>query len=173
MLGAAAARIGDSKLARASDLSPRSRGLFLTNMTLPYSPSRGEILICDFDTGFREPEMVKRRPAIVVSHKNSHGRRLCTVVPLSTTAPIPAKSWHYALPHVQIPGWVAKATMWAKCDMLATVSFDRLTKPYKKTQHSGRKYIGVFLCDEDMAAINACLMAYLALQLPHHLNSPA
>jgi uncharacterized protein YifN (PemK superfamily) len=53
--------------------------------------------------------------------------------------------------------------MWAKCDMLATVSFDRLTKPYKKTQHAGRKYIGVFLCEEDMEAIDACLRAYLSL----------
>lgn len=132
-------------------------------MALPYIPTRGEILICDFDTGFRQPEMVKRRPAVVVSHKSSHGRRLCTVVPLSTTAPVPVKTWHYALPHVQIPGWVAKATMWAKCDMLATVSFDRLTKPYKKTQHSGRKYTAVFLCAEDMAAIEVCIRAYLDL----------
>jgi uncharacterized protein YifN (PemK superfamily) len=53
--------------------------------------------------------------------------------------------------------------MWAKCDMLVTVSFDRLTKPYKKTQHSGRKYIGVFLCDDDLAAIAECIKAYLAL----------
>lgn len=53
--------------------------------------------------------------------------------------------------------------MWAKCDMLATVSFDRLTKPYKKTQHSGRKYTAVFLCPEDMAAIGVCVKAYLDL----------
>lgn len=108
--------------------------------------------------------MVKRRPAIVVSHKSSHGRRLCTVVPLSTTAPVPVRNWHHALPHVHIPGWDPKgATMWAKCDMLATVGFDRLTKPYKKTQHSGRKYIGVLLCAEDMASIDVCIRAYLSL----------
>ena len=47
--------------------------------------------------------------------------------------------------------------------MLATVSFDRLTKPYKKTQHSGRKYTAVFLCAEDMAAIEVCIKAYLDL----------
>jgi mRNA interferase MazF len=132
-------------------------------MPLPYLPNRGEILICDFDTGFREPEMVKKRPAIVVSSKASHGRRLCTVVPLSTTAPVPPKPWHHPLPHVTVPGWIAAATMWAKCDMLATVSFDRLNKPYIKTQQSGRKYVGVFLCDEDMTAINECLRAYLRL----------
>jgi len=133
-------------------------------MALPYIPARGEILICDFNTGFRQPEMVKRRPTIVVSHKSSHGRRLCTVVPLSTTAPAPVKHWHYALSHVQIPGWDPQGkTMWAKCDMLATVSFDRLRKPYKKTQHSGRKYTAVFLCPEDLTSIEGCIKAYLGL----------
>ncbi len=53
--------------------------------------------------------------------------------------------------------------MWATCNMLATVSFDRLTKPYKKTQHSGRKYAAVFLCVEDMTAIDGCIKAYLGL----------
>ena len=53
--------------------------------------------------------------------------------------------------------------MWAKCDMLATVSFDRLNKPYLKSQNGARKYIGVFLCDEDMAAIDACMRSYLRL----------
>ncbi|MGN6319216.1 type II toxin-antitoxin system PemK/MazF family toxin [Trinickia sp.] len=133
-------------------------------MALPYIPARGEILICDFNTGFRQPEMVKRRPTIVVSHKSSHGRRLCTVVPLSTTAPAPVKHWHYDLSRVQIPGWDPQGkTMWAKCDMLATVSFERLTKPYKKTQHSGRKYTAVFLCPEDLSRIDGCIKAYLGL----------
>lgn len=106
--------------------------------------------------------MVKKRPVVVVSHKSSHGRNLCTVVPFSTTAPQPPQTWHHPLPHVNVPGLRPKGVMWAKCDMLATVAFDRLNKPYIKTG-AGRKYVGLFLCDEDMAAIDRALRAYLSL----------
>ncbi|TAM88997.1 MAG: hypothetical protein EPN41_04700 [Candidimonas sp.] len=49
----------------------------------------GEIVICNFDTGFRVPEMVKQRPVVVISKTSTHARGLCTVVPLSTTLPVP------------------------------------------------------------------------------------
>lgn len=130
-------------------------------MALPYYPHRGEVLICDFD-GFQEPEMVKRRPVVVVSPKSSHHRKLCTVVPFSTTAPYPVQSWHYPLPHVQVPGLQATAPMWAKCDMLATVAFGRLNKPYVKTRQ-GRAYRELLLAEADMQAIQACIRAYLGL----------
>ena len=131
-------------------------------MTLPYFPTRGEVLICDFDTGFQPPEMVKKRPVVVLSKKESHARRLCTVVPFSTTAPDPIQAWHHPLPNVQVPGMKASAPIWAKCDMLATVSFDRLNKPYVRTR-SGRSYRTLFLGDPDLAAIEACVRAYLGL----------
>ena len=99
-------------------------------MTLPYHPHPGEVLICDFDDSAPGAEMVKRRPAVVVSRRDSHGRLLATVVPLSTTAPIVAMAWHHCLPHLRIVGWPSSGVTWAKCDMLATVSFNRLCKPY-------------------------------------------
>lgn len=129
---------------------------------LPYYPRRGEVLICDFDSGFRPPEMVKRRPVVVLSKKESHSRHLCTVVAFSTTAPAPVMTWHHPLPHVKVPGLKATAPMWAKCDMLATVSFDRLSKPYVKTRH-GRSYQTLILDDADMLAIDACVRKYLGL----------
>jgi uncharacterized protein YifN (PemK superfamily) len=131
-------------------------------MALPYHPRRGEVLVCDFDSGFQPPEMVKKRPVVVISVKESHGRRLCTVVPFSTTPPHPPSAWHHALPHVQVPGWQANGEIWAKCDMLATVSFSRLNKPYVKSRH-GRIFKTVLLVDEDMQAIDRCLRAYLCL----------
>ncbi len=131
-------------------------------MPLPYHPRRGEVLICDFDTGFQPPEMVKKRPVVVLSCKESHNRRLCTVVPFSTTAPTPALAWHHPLPHVVVPGLLATAPMWAKCDMIATVSFERLNKPYRKTRH-GRQYIELVLSDVDLQAIAACVRLYLTL----------
>ena len=42
--------------------------------------------------------------------------------------------------------------MWAKCDMLATVSFDRLDKPYVKTR-SSRNYVTHRLDDPDLVAV--------------------
>lgn len=131
-------------------------------MALPYYPRRAEVLICNFDSGFQPPEMVKKRPVVVVSTKASHARRLCTVVPFSTTEPDHAHCWHYALPHVKVPGLAPLGPMWAKCDMLATVCFERLNKPYVKSRH-GRVYQELVLSDEDMAAIDKCLRAYLVL----------
>ncbi len=52
--------------------------------------------------------------------------------------------------------------MWAKCDMVATVSFERLNKPYVKTRQ-GRSYRELVLEAQDMSAIEACLRAYLGL----------
>lgn len=130
-------------------------------MTLPYHPKRGEILICDLDTGFQPPEMGKRRPVVVVSKRESHGRGLCTVVPLSTTESHTPK-WHHPLPHVQVPGWQPAGVMWAKCDLPITVAFGRLNKPYRRTRH-GRAFVEVMLVDVDMAAIDACLRSYLGL----------
>lgn len=131
-------------------------------MALPYFPRRGEVLVCDFDTGFQPPEMVKKRPVVVVSRKDSHNRKLCTVVPFSTTAPNPVHNWHHPLPHVQVPGLQAMNTMWAKCDMVVTVSFDRLNKPYVKTRH-GRSFRELVLDNADMLAIDNCLRTYLSL----------
>ncbi|WP_198669160.1 type II toxin-antitoxin system PemK/MazF family toxin [Elioraea thermophila] len=56
-------------------------------MPILYPVAAGTILLCDDDTGFRPPEMVKRRPVVVVSPRLPHRDGLATVVPLSTTAP--------------------------------------------------------------------------------------
>lgn len=131
-------------------------------MALPYFPRRGEVLICDFDSGFQPPEMVKKRPVVVISSKESHARRLCTVVPFSTTAPISPGKWQHCLEHVAVPGWQAKGQMWAKCDMLGTVGFERLHKPYTKSRH-GRVYQTLILDEADLTAIECCLRTYLSL----------
>ena len=129
---------------------------------LPYFPHQGEILVCGFDDAAAGAEMVKRRPAIVASTHTSHARRLCTVIPLSTTAPTPPRAWHHALPHLRVTGWQASGTMWAKCDMLAKVSFERLTKPYIRTR-TGRQFVTHKLDAADLAAILACMKAYFGM----------
>lgn len=52
--------------------------------------------------------------------------------------------------------------MWAKCDMLATVSFERLNKPYLKTR-SGRNHVTHKLDATDMTAVLVCLRAYFGV----------
>ena len=124
-----------------------------------YIPRPGDVLICDYSTGFVVPEMVKHRPVVVISGRERHARGLCTVVPLSTTDPVPPEAWHHCL-DVSIPGW-ATARCWAKCDMLSTVAFARLTKPHTKTRAAGREYHTVRLAPLDLAAVRNAVLRYL------------
>ena len=82
-------------------------------------------MICDF-RGFEKPEMVKRRPVIVVA-ANQRNYRLVTIVPLSTTIPRRPLPWHYPLAD-PIPSLAGGRVVWAKCDLLYTVSTARLEK---------------------------------------------
>lgn len=131
-------------------------------MAISYRPKAGEILTCDFGDKPVGAEMCKRRPVVVVSRKDSHGRGLATVVPISTTAPDPVRTWHHALPDLVIEGWPCVEMMWAKCDMVSTVSFERLHKPYRKTRH-GREYIQHVVRAEDLDAIRQCLRSYFVI----------
>jgi uncharacterized protein YifN (PemK superfamily) len=81
--------------------------------------------MCDFK-GYVVPEMVKIRPVVVVA-RNRKNRKLVTVVPLSTTAPDALEDHHHELGANPLPGR-ERITCWAKCDMLATVSVDRLDR---------------------------------------------
>jgi uncharacterized protein YifN (PemK superfamily) len=88
--------------------------------------------MCDFD-GFVEPEMVKKRPVVVIARNRSNSK-LVTVVPLSCTPPTQMESHHYELPRNPVPAHKGK-TCWAKCDMLATVAIarmDRLKKGWER-----------------------------------------
>jgi len=51
-------------------------------MALKYHPDPGDILICNFAVGFKEPEMVKSRPCVVLSPRLRRRSGLCTVVSL-------------------------------------------------------------------------------------------
>lgn len=95
-------------------------------MSITFHPEQGTIVICDF-TGFVVPEMVKRRPAVVISPRLRTRTGLCTVVPLSTTPPAPIAPYHCKL-HVTptLPKPYDAPYHWVKADMVYTVSFARL-----------------------------------------------
>lgn len=95
-------------------------------MALTVHPKAGYVLICNF-TGYVAPEMIKARPVVVVSPNHMRRPGLVSVVPLSTTAPEPIEPYHYRLIGNPVPGSSA-GEVWAKCDMLATVSVTRLDR---------------------------------------------
>jgi len=123
----------------------------------PTGVKTGHVLICDFERGFVRPEMVKTRPVVVISKTKTHGRGLCTVVPLSTTPPSPVEPWHFALQHYPLP---CEDQVWAKCDMIYTVSFARLRWPHVKAM-GARQYSKPRLGDSDMDGVFAGVRAYL------------
>ena len=97
-------------------------------MAITYHPKPGAILICDYDTGFRVPEMVKRRCCVVITPRLRRRDGLCTVVPLSTTPPKPAEDYHCEVVlERELPKPWEGPHKWAKCDMLATVGYHRLS----------------------------------------------
>ena len=98
-------------------------------MALAYYPSPGEIVLCDYGTGFTAPEMVKLRPVVIVSPRLRRRPDLVAVVPLSTTPPNPAETHHCSIVLGRpLPRPFEEPQMWAKCDMLATVSLTRLDR---------------------------------------------
>lgn len=126
----------------------------------------GEVVFCDFD-GLHEPEMVKRRPVIVISRTATHWRNLCTIVPLSSTAPERRQPWHVELSRNPLRGHLPgdhpfqlADQVWAKCDMLYTMAFDRITRPHVR-QGGQRSYPPVRLPGGDLAAVFEGVRAYL------------
>lgn len=97
-------------------------------MPIPFHPKPGMVLICDYDTGFTPPEMVKKRRVIVVSPYQLNKRGLCTIVPISTSEPEPIEAYHYPI-KVGKYGFLSRdKECWVKGDMVARVSFDRLDR---------------------------------------------
>lgn len=95
-------------------------------MALTFFPKPGYVLICDF-AGYVAPEMIKVRPVVIVSPAHLNRPGLYMVIPLSTTAPDPVEPYHYKLLGNPVPG-SSETEVWAKCDMIATVSAERLDR---------------------------------------------
>lgn len=131
-------------------------------MAITFHPKPGNVLICDFATGFKPPEMIKKRPVVVVS--KSH-QQLVTVVPLSTTAPDPVEKWHHELLDASLPPPLRGKRHWAKCDVIASVAFwrlDRVRGPRHPTTGK-RTYMSYEVSDEDREAIQKAILSVLGL----------
>ncbi|WP_426150592.1 type II toxin-antitoxin system PemK/MazF family toxin [Pseudomonas sp. DC3000-4b1] len=128
-------------------------------MSLKFQPKEACVVMCDF-VGFVAPEMIKKRPVVVLK-KHRHSARLVTVVPLSTTRPDQLLAHHVELP-CYLPG--DAGTCWAKCDMVYTVSLERQELFKVRSRHgSGREYKVIPMKAEHFEAVRAAVRAGLGL----------
>lgn len=136
------------------------------NMALNYEPRLGTILMCDFSSGFRPPEMIKKRLCIVVSRRMPSRGRLSTVVPLSTTPPNPVCPYHHRLTTTAMPPGHEAPEIWAKCDMIFAASWDRLelVKSDRDKATGKRTYWNQRASDADIRDIKRCILYTLALE---------
>ncbi len=135
-------------------------------MSIQIHPEQGTILICDFK-GFIDPEMVKRRPVVVMSPRLRQRGRLCAIVPLSTTPPSQIMPYHYKL-HVDpvLPSPYDAKFHWVKADMLYTVSFERLYLPHNGKDAGGKRIYDVRVIDKsDLIKIQHCILHGLGLTM--------
>lgn len=101
--------------------------------------------------GFVVPEMVKRRPVIVISPKPRREQGLCAVVPLSTTAPRTVEKHHIdiILPDEFIKDGKFTKNCWAKCDIVNTISLARLDLVRIGKNTDGKRIYSYFRVSSD------------------------
>lgn len=141
-------------------------------MSIQYPVSQGTILLCDYSTGFRPPEMVKRRPVVAVSPRLPYRDKLCAVVPLSGTAPARETRYCCRLEFDQpLPHPFPNRVWWVKADMLATVCFSRLDLfRTGRDQEGKRKYLHPKLTSEQLRVVHSAILHGLGIgELTNHL----
>lgn len=132
-------------------------------MAVLFQPSPGTILHCDY-RGFIVPEMVKARQ-VVVLWKHKHSAKLVYVLPLSTTPPH-APELAFRLQRMPLPreGQDQNTPIWVKCDMVSTVSTDRLTMPVNRaSRRRSSGPININISVPDLVAIRAVVVRALKL----------
>lgn len=142
-------------------------------MPIKHHPGLGCIVTCDFDRGFKKPEMVKLRPVVIVSPQISWRPGLCTVVGLSTTPPDPARPYHCQLTiSPALPEPWSSEEVWVKGDMVVAVGFHRLNliRIGRDDETKVRRYRMNVLTNEQLKKVRACVLHSLGLfQLTKHL----
>ncbi|MDR3298698.1 MAG: type II toxin-antitoxin system PemK/MazF family toxin [Candidatus Accumulibacter sp.] len=89
-------------------------------MPIPFQPRAGAVVRCDFH-GMIAPEMVKMRDVVVIA-RHKRNSKLVTVVPLSANQPNHPEPYLYELPKDPRPDGDSMRPIWAKGDMVYTVS---------------------------------------------------
>lgn len=133
-------------------------------MAIQFHPEQGTILVCDF-RGLEAPEMIKRRPVVVVTPRLRTRSRLCTVVPLSTSEPPRVEAYHYRL-HTDpnLPAPYSSPSHWVKADMVYTMSFERLFLLTSGKDANGKRIYDQRVIDRaDLIKIQAAILHGIGL----------
>lgn len=143
-------------------------------MAIEFHPRPGQILMCDFSVGFKEPEIVKKRPVVVLTPAMRGRHELVTIAALSTSTPDPVRDYHCQLPKASLPqlGNFQEKETWVKGDMVYTVGFHRLDliKLNKRGPGGKRQYFNQKLGRERMKEIYGCVLHGMNLgSLVQHL----
>lgn len=131
-------------------------------------------LFVDYSAGFKEPEMVKPKLAIVLSPPMKGRQGLMTVVALSTTAPEPPKPYHreMEIPFLLPIRW-GNIPRWVKGDMVNAVGFHRADlRRLERAGQGRRNYQTSVLSEEAVRRMRACVLHGMGLSiLTKHLLS--
>lgn len=134
-------------------------------MAINFHPAQGSIIICDFGM-LKTPEIIKRRPVIVISPNFKHRTNLCTVVPLSKTPPPKITACHLKLFFEPLlPEPYQNPYSWVLADMVYTVSFERLKLFYlSKDNETGKRiYLNRILSENELEQVLCCVKHGLGL----------
>lgn len=132
-------------------------------MALTFSPKRGMLLICDFNTGFAPPEMTKKRPVIILGEEMRGRVGTCLVVPTSTTTPDPETDFHVQLDPLSLPSRLRGQVSWAKCDMVTTIACWRLDRVMNGKVGGRRQYVTHVITQADLVAVQKGVLYALGL----------
>lgn len=135
-------------------------------MAIQFALPVGTVVLCDYAMGgFRPPEMVKKRPVIIMSPRLPHRDGLCAVVPLSGSAPGIDVPYVVRLEMSQpLPYPFPARVFWAKCDMLSTVAFERLDMFHTERDQTGRrKYLRPQLTADQLRDVHSGILRALGL----------
>ncbi|MBY0508831.1 MAG: type II toxin-antitoxin system PemK/MazF family toxin [Rhodospirillaceae bacterium] len=127
-------------------------------MGLNFHPRPGQVYVCDF-TGFKEPEMVKKRPVVVISPKLPYRSEIVAIVPISLTPPKHDLPFCFRLSKNYHPQEADDLPCWAKADMVVNVGTYRLA-PFKIGR---RTYAYPTLIPEDLEGVRRAVLCGLGL----------
>lgn len=84
--------------------------------------------MCEFPSDYMHGEMIKKRPVIIVNNKMTTRPTLVNIVPISMTAPNTVCAHHVNINRMYLPRGLSNqpGERWAKCDMVYTMSIERL-----------------------------------------------
>ncbi len=115
------------------------------------------ILMCDFN-GYVVPEIIKKRPVVIISPNHLKRSGLVTIVPLSTTPPNPIEGYHLEIDnHIKNDG----STHWVKCDLVATVRLARLDR----IKTGKRTFTTLYVSKEQLIEIRKCVALSLGIDI--------